>query len=266
MGTGTYRVKEFGVWLHAEAPRPALGLAVVAALIFLGLLGTLVFGVPPAMDEAVFRTLQGWRTPGRDGVMVLFTGFGDQGMILPVAALVLAWLAAHRLWRSAGCWLLAVGGAEFATAALKFVLHRPRPGAFFSGVEQYSFPSGHALMGVTVYGLLAWFIYHQAGTRLRTATIALTVLLLALIAFSRLYLGVHWCSDVLAGLAFGLFWVTFVVLLHAFYGREAIPSARFARAAVAIFVVVGAVHVGLHHETNLARYAQVVAQDQGVAP
>jgi membrane-associated phospholipid phosphatase len=266
MRTKACRVKEFVVWLREEAPRPAVGLAVVAALIFLGLLFKLAFGAPPAIDEAVFRTLQGWRSPGRDGVMVLFTEFGDQGMILPLAALVFAWLAAHRLWRSAAYWIVAVGGAEFATAALKFVLHRPRPGAFFSGNEQYSFPSGHALMGVVVYGLLAWFICRHAGARLRAATIAVTVLLLALIDFSRLYLGAHWCSDVLAGLAFGLFWVTLVALLHAFHCREAIPSARLARTAVVIFVLVGAVHVSLHHKTNLTRYAPVVSQGQGVAP
>ncbi len=114
--------------------------------------------------------------------------------------------------------LLAAIGAEILTVGLKFGFERQRP--FFADPlateSTYSFPSGHASVSLAVYGTIGFISARRLGTRGRQlAVLAAATALVLLIGFSRLYLGVHFLSDVIAGFSVGLAWIGLcVVLLH----------------------------------------------------
>ena len=107
-------------------------------------------------------------------------------------------------------------GSEAVNAALKLAFHRPRPELAFLQLDTYSFPSGHSTAATAVFGALAFLVWPHARTaRRRVALVAAAVCLVGLVAFSRLYLGVHYLSDVLAGLALGAAWLSLCLFAHA---------------------------------------------------
>ena len=103
--------------------------------------------------------------------------------------------------------LIAVaGGIEVLNALLKLLFHRPRPELAFVHLDTYSFPSGHAAGSAAIYSVLAVLVARGLRTRGRVLVGLGTTALVLTIGFSRLYLGAHYLSDVLAGLALGLAW------------------------------------------------------------
>ena len=170
-----------------------------SAWLFLGVLEDVVSHDPLVeVDVMVHDILQKLRTPSMDSVMVAVTEVGDVQVVLPVILAALAWFVWHRLWQTSLYWLAAIGLAGILIKVLKFTLHRPRPSLLYDGVERFSFPSGHATMSVVVYGFLAFLICRKQRAGVRNSIALTAALVIALIAFSRLYLGAHWASDVIA--------------------------------------------------------------------
>jgi membrane-associated phospholipid phosphatase len=131
----------------------------------------------------------------------------------PIAVLGACFLG-YLLWRREWWWALfgacAVGGGMGLNTILKLAFHRQRPtlSGLSSALHTYSFPSGHTLAATVLYGVLAAYAVRKVHTaRARAALIAGAVLIVALVAFSRLYLGVHYLSDVLAAVAEGIAWL-----------------------------------------------------------
>lgn len=103
---------------------------------------------------------------------------------------------------------LAVIGSEAFTYLAKQWFARPRPELAYYLENSYSFPSGHATAAVSFYGFIAYYFYRRQKTRARKLMVLISALaIILLIGFSRLYLGVHYLSDVLAGYAVGLVWL-----------------------------------------------------------
>lgn len=128
------------------------------------------------------------------------------------------------LWRrgranDAAFLVVAFFGAEVVNGALKLVFQRPRPELAFLHLETYSFPSGHSTAATAAYGALAFLLWPAAQTaRRRVALVAAVVCLIALVGFSRLYLGVHYLSDVLGGFALGATWLSLCLFARAYLG------------------------------------------------
>jgi membrane-associated phospholipid phosphatase len=104
----------------------------------------------------------------------------------------------------------ALGGAEALNLTLKAAFERPRPSFSepLATAAGFSFPSGHAMVSLTVYGALAFVIAAHASTRRERILVVGSALALVLaIGFSRVYLGVHYASDVLAAYCAGLAWL-----------------------------------------------------------
>jgi undecaprenyl-diphosphatase len=102
---------------------------------------------------------------------------------------------------------------------LKLAFHRPRPELAFLHLETYSFPSGHSTAATAAFGAVAFLLWPRAGTvRRRVALVVAAVGLICLVGFSRLYLGVHYLSDVLAGFALGAVWLSLCLFTYAFFG------------------------------------------------
>ena len=158
-------------------------------------------------------------------VFQVVTWAGNAIVLALVTAAALAFLLRRRLLGTAVLVLAVAAGIEVLNAGLKLVFHRPRPELAFVHLDTYSFPSGHAAGSAAIYTLLAVLVAKRLGLGGRVLVGMATVALLLVIGFSRLYLGAHYLSDVLAGLSLGLAWTAGWLLAF-----EALGAARFARA------------------------------------
>jgi undecaprenyl-diphosphatase len=130
-------------------------------------------------------------------------------MIVFITALFL-WLNQHK--HSAGLLLVATFGGIILDNLLKIGFNRPRPHIFQWGTyaASSSFPSGHAMSSVIVYGTVAYLAARlQRNARSRWLTLTFAAVIILWICASRMYLGVHYPSDILAGLIIGLAWAGF---------------------------------------------------------
>jgi undecaprenyl-diphosphatase len=195
------------VWL-------AVGLAVSAFVVwaFADLADEVVEGDSRRFDRAVLLWIHS-HTPGwLDGPMRLVTALGYYWVVLPLLA-VAFFVFYRKGWRlSAILLVVSTAGSILLTTLLKAVFERARPELFNSGYAAsfYSFPSGHATVAVGFYGTLTLILAYRLRGLARWAVVALGVLLVLLIGFSRLYLGVHYPTDVLAGYLAAPLWLVFV--------------------------------------------------------
>ncbi len=103
--------------------------------------------------------------------------------------------------------LVSVGGSTVSVWVIKYILNIPRPeGALYLETSP-SFPSGHSAVAMALYGFLFFIVYKHTKHPLQNKTLVLLTLLILLVGISRLYLGVHYLSDVLVGYAIGLLWI-----------------------------------------------------------
>jgi membrane protein DedA with SNARE-associated domain/membrane-associated phospholipid phosphatase len=175
-------------------------------------------------DRAVATYLHSLATPPLTTFFLVITAFGSIEAIALLGLLVAADLAWRRRWVSLVTWLVAAGGSAVLSQLLKGLFARPRP--FFEHPllieKSYSFPSGHAMESLVVYGMLAYFVVLALESwRARTAVVFGTALLVLLIGLSRMYLGVHYFSDVVAGYAAGGVWLSALIT-----GAETIRRAK----------------------------------------
>jgi len=236
----------------------------LAAWVFLLIGGTwLFFGVledvltlDPLVqtDHAVYNLLQSLRGPLGDRLMVTLSELGDATVLLAVIGVVVAWLIRRRAWRDLGYVVAAVTFGRLVVATLKVTLQVPRPVPLYSGIEAYSFPSSHATMSMVVYGILAVLCSEELSRRWRPLPLGLAAMLITGISLSRLYLGAHWLSDVVAGLALGSTWVALVAIARHRHIHQ-ILGPMFAPAMAMVVVLVGAWHVERHLGPDLTRYA-----------
>ncbi|MHB1077646.1 bifunctional DedA family/phosphatase PAP2 family protein [Thiobacillus sp.] len=207
------------------------------------------------VDSSVFHLLQGLRTPVGNAVMIALTELGDAAVVLPLIVVVLGWLLWSRSWRAAAYWLAAMAFGAGLTLALKAGLHLPRPEPIYAGLSRYAFPSGHAAMSVVIYGFLGVLIGQGVAPRARVALASSAILLITMIAFSRLYLGAHWLSDVLGGVAFGTAWVALLAIAYLRRSATSIRTHGLTVAVLATLAVSGVWHVSTHHAEDTVRYA-----------
>jgi len=169
-------------------------------------------GGTQAFDESVMRWIAMHQYPKLQMAMLEITSLGTGtvvAMIVFVAGLFL-WLNSHK--HSAVLLIAATLGALVLDGLLKIGFDRPRPEVFKWGTYAVSssFPSGHAMSSVVVYGTVAYLAARlQQNARSRVLTMVMAAVIIVLICASRLYLGVHYPSDVLAGIVIGIAWAGF---------------------------------------------------------
>lgn len=182
----------------------ALGVAVVLAI------GWALGRWPVAFDRAILVGLREWGgPPWLRGAAVNVTAVGSPTVLTlaTIAAVVLLLAARHRL--AALVAVLAASSGGMAITLIKHVVARPRPTLVehWVTVHDLSFPSGHSASSAVIYLTLAALATQVVrGRALRRTIMALAVILVGMIGLSRVYLGVHWPSDVLAGWSLGTAW------------------------------------------------------------
>jgi undecaprenyl-diphosphatase len=202
-----------------------LGLSLAAVLLFAGIAELVDEGVTQRFDDAVLLWMNEHASDELDVIALEITALGAGStvwMVIAVGSLFL-WLTRHR-YSAVLLWVAVVGG-NLLNGALKHLFDRPRPELFewrtpYAGLS--SFPSGHAMTAMVVYATLAYLVVRlEPGLLLRRATLAVAAIMILLIGLSRLYLGVHYPSDVIAAYLVGFVWATTCAL-----GIEAVQYFR----------------------------------------
>ncbi len=228
-----------------------------SAWLFFGILEDVVSGDPLVRaDTAIYNALQDLRTAPGDAVLIAFTELGDTFVVASVTIAVLFWFAWRRTWRTAGYWLLAITGATAINTAIKLALHRARPAElFYSGASAFSFPSGHSTANTVLYGFLAFLIAIGVRPTWRIPVVFAATFIALLIAFSRLYLGAHWFSDVTGGLAFGIAWIAVLAFTYLRKPVETYGAIGLSIVGITALGLAGGINVYRHHALDTERYA-----------
>jgi undecaprenyl-diphosphatase len=195
-----------------------LGLAsAVGALFFFGWLADEVFeGDAKTFDETVRLFIHGFANELLTALMRFITMLGST-LFLSILCVSIFIIFIVKNWKRAAVLLMTtMAGAVILNFALKVSFGRIRPVPFFDTPlpDSYSFPSGHSLYAACFYGVLAWLVTARIQNKsLRILIWSLAVLLALLIGLSRIYLGVHYPSDVIAGFAAAIVWISTVILI-----------------------------------------------------
>jgi len=167
-------------------------------------------------DEKVTEFVVGFRSEGLTRYLTFVTHLGDRYAYVAVTVLLAAWFFfRYRSWKfvlqSIGVLLL----ASLSNVILKQVIHRERPSLeHLVTVNTLSYPSGHSMSAMAFYGFLIYLcLRYQMPRSLRFLSIFFLSLLILSIGVSRVYLGVHYPSDVSAGWIGGLIWVAFCAIV-----------------------------------------------------
>ncbi|HEV7520531.1 MAG TPA: phosphatase PAP2 family protein [Candidatus Angelobacter sp.] len=200
--------------LFGAAILVSLGAAVLALFLFMWLGSEVVEGDTQHFDQVIREWVHRYASPGMTHAMTAISLLGYNALIveLAIALAVFGWLR----WRRAAVWLaVAMAGSLVLDLALKYVYHRTRPTAYFgTAPHSYGFPSGHALCAFCFYGVLAGLLSARIKSlALRIVIWCIAAALVIAIGISRIYLGVHYPSDVVAGYLAAMVWVGTIILL-----------------------------------------------------
>jgi membrane-associated phospholipid phosphatase len=191
--------------------------ALGAGLLFAWLAWLASRGAPPGFDTAGRDAVHAFASPWLTLVMKAASQAGGGWGLWPAGVLIVGLLARAARGREAALFGVAVLGANLINEAMKLFFHRPRPEAWFGYPlpSTYSFPSGHAFVSFCFFLCLAEILIRDewpvAGkVAMWSAALACTLT----IGLSRVYLGVHYPTDVLAGYAAGIVWTTLIRVTH----------------------------------------------------
>lgn len=244
---------------HEDFRLLALLLGLFAATIMIGakLIEDVVTGdAVIRLDVAVSAFLQSLRTGLGDQIMIGATMLGDTTVTAAVTAAAAAALTWQRRRRLALGVIVAVLGSVAFVFALKVLVQAPRPTELYSGTDAFSFPSGHATTSATLYGALALIALRGLPAPAGRWAASLLAALVALIAYSRVYLGAHWPSDVAEGLLFGTAAVSGLALVFRGYVIPQRVAGWTLGAGAAALLLVGGWHLDRGLAAAQAFYAR----------
>jgi undecaprenyl-diphosphatase len=194
----------FGLYL-------TVGAALLAGVLWLfgGIAEDLITGDPLILIDARlsewFRTLA---TPRFTGAMQVVSAMASTPTVVILSTMMIVFLAVQQLWHRLLALVLAVAGGIVLSMALKVLFGRERPSWADAALTDAGFPSGHTMMATILYGFVAvYFIVPVQSWSARFFIALGTMTLIVLVALSRLYLGAHYLSDVLAAMAAGTAWL-----------------------------------------------------------
>jgi undecaprenyl-diphosphatase len=191
--------------------------AILATLAFTWLATTVLTTAIPAFDTQVRNAVHSAASPPLTVLLKFVTTLGGGWFLWFFGAMIVFHLSRENRRREAALFAIAVLGANILDQAMKLAFHRVRPDPYFNypRPDTFSFPSGHAFVSFCFYLTLAEVLVEPAWPRLHrwlawTGAIAMTLL----IGLSRVYLGVHYPTDVLAGYAGAIAWTSVVRAAH----------------------------------------------------
>lgn len=194
------------IWAFLKSVGTLIGFTIMAVLIRRDLILT--------FDSMVISFIQGLETPALTVVMKFFTNIGSTISIIVISLLALFFLYKVFDYRSELLlFTIVIAGTPIINSILKEFFHRTRPDLHrLIEIGGYSFPSGHAMNAMAVYGIISFLLWRHLPTRMgRTILIIISSVFILMIGISRIYLGVHYPSDIIGGYFASGFWLTVAI-------------------------------------------------------
>jgi undecaprenyl-diphosphatase len=172
------------------------------------------------VDQNILNFIVQHRTSALTPIMIFFTNIGSGKVVtigLVVAIVIFYFL---KRYYPALILFISVISGQIIVYLTKILIERPRPPVVFALTHEtsFSFPSGHSFTAISFYGLLFYFIYMFIKNRyLKSLVLIIGIIIVLFIGISRIYLGVHWFTDVLGSFIFATIWTR--VLLNFFKNR-----------------------------------------------
>lgn len=172
------------------------------------------------MDTTIFNVIKLTRSDYATSVFKMITAFGSAPVFITITLLILIFIKNKRVGVMVSLNLLAVGALN---QIFKYIVQRPRPiESRLIEESGYSFPSGHSMVSTAFYGLIIYFIFKYVKNKMiRNICCVLLSILVLLIGVSRIYLGVHYTSDVIAGFVFSIaYLIIFITIIPKIMNTE----------------------------------------------
>jgi membrane-associated phospholipid phosphatase len=220
---GEFHDSAVGSTIDWRTHRTILGLAAFAGIGFIGgivalyafaWLANAVLGqATQQLDDATLAGLRQFSSPALDVVARIVSLLGSEA-VLVAGVVLLGALGWQQRWGAAILLVMVTGGAQLLNDVLKELFHRTRPAPVggFIEAQQFSFPSGHAMVSAAFYFVLAYLVWRLVRGWRRAMLVGGLIALVLLIGLARLYLGVHYLSDVIAGYIVGFLWTDAVII------------------------------------------------------
>lgn len=216
------RENKFTVFLNHSKPASILFSEIIIsvalilfALFFFLRIGTGVISKETfSFDSYIMSYIYEIRNPSITQVMLLFTSLSSKVVFIIISAFIIFYSYAKRK-KYILIYLFTIYLGVVINFLLKIFFQRPRPDFSLIHENSYSFPSGHAMNGFILYITFSYFIFRESNSlKLKILTAVLSVIIILCIGISRIYLGVHYPSDVIAGYFAGFIWLTSVIIFE----------------------------------------------------
>lgn len=174
-------------------------------------------------DTAVIGFVQGLEAPWLTSIMKVFTWIGSGYVVAPIALIGFIVLYFVLRYRHQAFLLIAViAGTVLLNGALKIYFKRERPEIHrIMDANGFSFPSGHSMMAFALYAIIAYIAWRNVKTTTsRVVLVLFTAVMIIMIGTSRIYLGVHYPSDIVGGYAVSALWVTIAISVYAYFQNK----------------------------------------------
>lgn len=194
----------------------ALIVVVVGINVFIELTNTLNSDLITKYDAAITKYVTSFRTPQLNKILQFITNLGDLYGYIVITTICSLWFYfKFKNWKYVLQLVFVIIVSGLSNLALKEVINRARPTAeHLVSVETLSYPSGHAMSAMAFYGFLIYLFYFlKINKWLKASLIILCSFLIVSIGISRIYLGVHFPSDIAGGIIAGTIWVMFCILI-----------------------------------------------------
>ena len=184
---------------------------VTSLSVFIFLLINVLLNNISSFDISIYNVIMSLKSGFTTFIMKAVTRFGDAEILILITIICLMFIRNKKLGGSIAINLASVGLINYV---LKKIIQRPRPPLEFRMVEEssFSFPSGHAMASMAFYGLIIYFINKNMKNEKLKKIISISLsILIFLIGISRIYLGVHYASDVIAGFAISIVYLVLYI-------------------------------------------------------
>lgn len=180
-----------------------------------------------SLDELVLNFVEQMRTPFFTVFFKCITYLGEWSVVLPIALMVSVILILKRKKKQDAILAFISLGSLGVAFFLKSFIHRMRPLNGLINETSFSFPSAHAVISVVFYGFIIYLLLPKIkNKKLKALKIFIASILVLLIGFSRIYLGVHYLSDVLAGYIIGFIWFLIGIYLTCAINKYGLPDRK----------------------------------------
>jgi membrane-associated phospholipid phosphatase len=185
-------------------------------------------------NEPIYQFLQSLRTKTVDDFMIAMTCLGEKYVLFIISSLVLIYLAwKKRWWTVLHLFVITLLGTA-SIGIFKRLIYSPRPPIIMVSDSSSSFPSGHTILSICVFGFLAVLLADNLPHGKKKYVYYSAVTLVLLIAFSRLYLGAHWLSDIIGSIFLGMCLILFITLSYRRRSLTKIPAITLATIIVSV--------------------------------